>query len=136
MSNEEVRRRVGFIQVIGRNVRGCELITISTSMTTVSNSSSDRLARPMIFLKHRFTDRTNLSNNPPHHGALVTLNTHWTPTSKKYLDTSLPVDTALMILAVAINFLPLSEIIQLGSPLLEVNHLRNVSADMSVTKLR
>ena len=108
-----------FIKIIRWNIRGQELITISTSTTAVSNSSSDRLAYPMIYLKHYFTDLIILPNNPPHHGTFGMLNTHWTPTSEKYLDTSLLVPTVLS-LAAPLNVLQLSGTILLGSPHLDV----------------
>ena len=59
-------------------VSGLEFTTISTSMTTVLSSSRLSLARQMIFLRHLFTERINLSNTPPHHGAFSTLNFHST----------------------------------------------------------
>ena len=118
-------------------VSGRELSTISSSVRAVRSSSYESLACPMIFLRHHFVDRTNLSKIPPYHGALGMLNTHFTPSPEKYLFTSLWPNTAWIVLEAALNVFPLSEITRLGSPRLAANRLklrRKVEADISGTR--
>ena len=47
-------------------VRGCEWITISTSIREVSSLSYASLAQPVVFFKHCLVERTIHSNMPPH----------------------------------------------------------------------
>ena len=102
----------------------------------LSSSSYENLDRPRTFLSHRLVDLTSLSNSPPHHGALGTLNLHSMPIPWKNFRTHGLDNTLFIILAAALNVFPLSEIISAGKPLLELNHLKlqmKVCADISLT---
>ena len=94
---------------------------ISTSVTAVNSLS---LAMPIVFFKHRFIDRTVLSNIPPHHGALSMLNVHCTPTPGKCYCTSSYCIVFSKAFAAALIVLALSEIIFRGSPRLAENLLK------------
>ena len=62
---------------------GQELMTPSTSIIKVVNSSRVSLALPTIFLSQHFVIRIMHLNTPPHYGALTRLEVHCTPTPDK-----------------------------------------------------
>lgn len=118
---------------------GLAFSTISVLMMTVNTSSYVSLAPPIVFLIHRFTDLTILSNEPPHHGALSRLKIHSTFFSARYyLTTGLFIKSAICLEA-DWKILPLSEAIINGNPLLAVHlrkRLRKASAVRSGTMSR
>ena len=57
--------------------------------------------------KLRFVDLTILSKIPPYRGALSTLYTHFTPSSEKYILTSLWSTTAWIVLAGTLIVFPI-----------------------------
>ena len=119
--------------------RGLELMIDSVSTIAVCSSSSESLACPTIFLSQRLVDFTILSNTPPHHGALSRLNFHSMPRLDRCSSTTSSLNTTLMNFAAALNVFPSSDTNLRGIPLLAANHfghLRNVSADRSVTMSR
>ena len=121
---------------VDRYVRGRELRTASTSTKAVVSSSRESLARPIDFLKQRFTALTMRSKTPPHHGALGRLNVHWTPMPAKYDFTSGWLTIAFIWLAAASKVRPLSDNIRCGIPRLAMNlfmHRRKASVVRSGT---
>ena len=108
----------------------------STSNRDSLNSSKDIIVRSRIFIKHDFLRPIRHSKNPPHHGALATLNCQLTSfDSKKLLISSLFL-SFFNHLAADLKVWALSDISLDGIPRLVISDFKlclNTAIDVSVT---
>ena len=97
-------------------VIGLALITASISVRIVWSSSTERVDLPITFFRGRFTLRINFSQNPPHHGALSTINFHVIRFSARTCCTSCEGTILRNSLSVALKVFALSESSVAGKP--------------------
>ena len=110
----------------------------STSVNIVHISSKLSEALPSSFVRHVFTDRTTLSQNPPHQAARSAMNFQVMPLSEKNSNSwgsLIAFHSYLRSWSALLNVIALSEEIILHNPFLEINLFnanRNDSVDWFV----